>query len=127
MRTSTQSAMLGAKSYRRPESLCKAAIGAGCSFVKRVGVKVSTAGLPACRENKLRWGFRGGNSMDREARERYSRQILFAGIGEAGQERLLAGGAALVGCGALGTVTANLLVRAGIGHLRIIDRDFVEP
>jgi molybdopterin/thiamine biosynthesis adenylyltransferase len=64
--------------------------------------------------------------MDRERRERYSRQILFAGIGEEGQERLLGAGAALVGCGALGTVTANLLVRAGIGRLRIIDRDFVE-
>ncbi len=64
--------------------------------------------------------------MDPEQRERYSRQILFAGIGEAGQQSLLGAGAALVGCGALGTVTANLLVRAGIGRLRIIDRDFVE-
>jgi molybdopterin/thiamine biosynthesis adenylyltransferase len=65
--------------------------------------------------------------MDREQREKYSRQILFAGIGEAGQEKLLDAGAALVGCGALGTVAANLLVRAGVGRLRIIDRDFVEP
>jgi molybdopterin-synthase adenylyltransferase len=64
--------------------------------------------------------------MNREQRERYSRQILFAGIGEAGQEKLLASSAVLVGCGALGTVAANLLVRAGIGRLRIIDRDFVE-
>src|SRR5579862_9088795 len=64
--------------------------------------------------------------MRPEQRERYSRQILFAGIGEAGQQRLLGARAALVGCGALGTVTANLLVRAGIGRLRIIDRDFVE-
>jgi len=64
--------------------------------------------------------------MDREQREKYSRQILFAGIGEAGQERLLASGAVLVGCGALGTVVANLLVRAGVGRLRIVDRDFVE-
>jgi bacteriocin biosynthesis cyclodehydratase domain-containing protein len=59
--------------------------------------------------------------------ERYSRQILFAGIGEAGQRRLLASRVAIVGCGALGTVLANLLVRAGVGSLRIIDRDFVEP
>jgi len=59
--------------------------------------------------------------------EKYSRQILFAGIGEAGQERLLESSAVLVGCGALGTVVANLLVRAGLGRLRIIDRDFVEP
>lgn len=59
--------------------------------------------------------------------ERYSRQILFAGIGEAGQRRLLASRVVIVGCGALGTVLANLLVRAGVGSLRIIDRDFVEP
>jgi molybdopterin-synthase adenylyltransferase len=65
--------------------------------------------------------------MEREQREKYSRQILFAGIGEAGQERLLGSSAVLVGCGALGTVVANLLVRAGLGRLRIIDRDFVEP
>jgi molybdopterin-synthase adenylyltransferase len=64
--------------------------------------------------------------MDPHDRERYSRQILFAGIGEKGQERLLASQAAIVGCGALGTVSANLLVRAGVGRLRIIDRDFVE-
>jgi molybdopterin-synthase adenylyltransferase len=59
--------------------------------------------------------------------ERYSRQMLFAGIGEAGQARLLASSAVLVGCGALGTVIASLLVRSGLGRLRIIDRDFVEP
>jgi len=55
------------------------------------------------------------------------RQILFAGIGQDGQENLLGSSAALVGCGALGTVVANLLVRGGLGRLRIIDRDFVEP
>lgn len=65
--------------------------------------------------------------MDSSQREKYSRQIIFAGIGEAGQEKLLASGAVLVGCGALGTVVANLLVRAGVGRVRIIDRDFVEP
>jgi len=64
--------------------------------------------------------------MNREERERYSRQILFSGIGEEGQEKLLASSAVLVGCGALGTVTANLLVRSGLGRLVIIDRDFVE-
>jgi len=64
--------------------------------------------------------------MNREARERYSRQILFSGIGEEGQEKLLASSAVLIGCGALGTVTANLLVRSGLGRLTIIDRDFVE-
>jgi adenylyltransferase/sulfurtransferase len=65
--------------------------------------------------------------MDFKLQERYSRQILFAGIGEDGQKRLLAARAVLVGCGALGTAVANLLVRAGVGCLRIIDRDFVEP
>jgi len=59
--------------------------------------------------------------------ERYSRQILFTAIGEAGQQRLLDSSAVLVGCGALGTALANLLVRAGVGKLRIVDRDFVEP
>jgi molybdopterin-synthase adenylyltransferase len=65
--------------------------------------------------------------MDANLYERYSRQMLFAGIGEAGQQRLLESSAVLVGCGALGTALANLLVRAGIGGLRIVDRDFVEP
>jgi molybdopterin-synthase adenylyltransferase len=64
--------------------------------------------------------------MDTQLDERYSRQILCAGIGEAGQRRLLASRAVIVGCGALGTVSANLLVRAGVGSIRIIDRDFVE-
>jgi molybdopterin-synthase adenylyltransferase len=58
--------------------------------------------------------------------DKYSRQILFAGIGEAGQDSILNSTAVVVGCGALGTVAANLLVRAGVGRLRIIDRDFVE-
>jgi len=58
--------------------------------------------------------------------ERYSRQMRFYGMGEAGQRRLLASRVTLAGCGALGTVLANVLVRAGVGHVRIIDRDFVE-
>jgi molybdopterin/thiamine biosynthesis adenylyltransferase len=65
--------------------------------------------------------------MDSKSYERYSRQILFAEIGEAGQRRLLESSAVIVGCGALGTALANLLVRAGVGKLRIVDRDFVEP
>jgi len=59
--------------------------------------------------------------------EKYSRQILFAPIGEEGQRRLLASSIVIVGCGALGAAAANLLTRAGVGRLRIIDRDFVEP
>lgn len=62
-----------------------------------------------------------------ELESRYSRQIRFAPIGLVGQQRLRACSAVLVGCGALGSVLASLLVRAGIGRLRIIDRDFVEP
>jgi molybdopterin-synthase adenylyltransferase len=58
--------------------------------------------------------------------ERYSRQILFSGIGEAGQRRLLDARVAVIGCGALGSFQAGALARAGIGYLRIIDRDYVE-
>src|SRR5580765_801994 len=58
--------------------------------------------------------------------ERYSRQMRFYGIGEAGQRRLLESHVTLCGCGALGTVLANVLVRAGVGHLRLVDRDFIE-
>jgi len=59
--------------------------------------------------------------------ERYSRQILFRGIGEEGQRKLAAAGVAIVGCGATGSALAGLLARAGVGTLRIIDRDYVEP
>jgi adenylyltransferase/sulfurtransferase len=59
--------------------------------------------------------------------ERYSRQILFRGIGADGQRRLAAGRVAIVGCGATGSSVASLLGRAGVGTLRIIDRDYVEP
>jgi len=65
--------------------------------------------------------------MDPTTYERYSRQILFSKIGEAGQQLLLGSSAVIVGCGALGTALANLLARAGVGKLRIVDRDFVEP
>lgn len=60
-------------------------------------------------------------------RERYSRQILFAGLGEGGQERLLRAHAAIVGCGALGSFQAAALARAGVARLTIVDRDYVEP
>jgi molybdopterin-synthase adenylyltransferase len=58
--------------------------------------------------------------------ERYSRQILFNEIGKTGQERLLNSRVLLVGCGALGAAHAEMLARAGVGKLRIVDRDFVE-
>jgi molybdopterin-synthase adenylyltransferase len=59
--------------------------------------------------------------------QKYSRQMLFAPLGPEGQENLRTAAAVLVGCGAIGAASANLLVRAGIGRLRILDRDFVEP
>ncbi len=58
--------------------------------------------------------------------ERYSRQILFPEIGKAGQEKLLNSRVLIVGCGALGASHAEMLARAGVGRLRIVDRDFVE-
>ncbi|RUA18499.1 MAG: thiazole biosynthesis adenylyltransferase ThiF [Clostridia bacterium] len=57
---------------------------------------------------------------------RYQRQMIFRGLGEEGQRKLAAGRIAIVGCGATGSALANLLARAGVGFLRLIDRDFVE-
>jgi adenylyltransferase/sulfurtransferase len=64
--------------------------------------------------------------MSEVSLDRYSRQMRFYGIGEAGQRKLLDSHVTLCGCGALGTVLANHLVRAGVGHVRLIDRDFIE-
>jgi molybdopterin-synthase adenylyltransferase len=61
-----------------------------------------------------------------ESLDRYSRQIRFPQLGEAGQRALLSSRVAICGCGALGTVLANHLARAGVGFIRIIDRDFIE-
>src|SRR5438105_9512433 len=65
--------------------------------------------------------------MKPELEERYSRQVLFGGIGADGQRRLLESRVAIIGCGATGSALASLLARAGVGSLRIIDRDYVEP
>jgi molybdopterin/thiamine biosynthesis adenylyltransferase len=65
-------------------------------------------------------------NQDATVHPRYSRQVLFSGIGKEGQMRITSSRVALIGCGALGAVQASLLVRAGVGTLRIIDRDFVE-
>ena len=59
--------------------------------------------------------------------DRYSRQVLFPGIAAAGQQLLAQAHVAIVGVGATGAATASLLARAGVGHLTLIDRDFVEP
>ena len=58
--------------------------------------------------------------------ERYSRQILFSPIGEEGQKKLLKGHVLIVGAGALGCANAEMLARAGIGKITIIDRDYVD-
>src|SRR5213080_3187977 len=58
--------------------------------------------------------------------ERYNRQVLLPFIGEEGQKKICASTAVVAGCGALGTVIANVLARSGVGRLKVIDRDFVE-
>jgi molybdopterin-synthase adenylyltransferase len=58
--------------------------------------------------------------------QRYHRQMLLPQVGQAGQQRLASSRVLLIGCGALGTASADQLVRAGIGHLTIVDRDIVE-
>ncbi len=58
--------------------------------------------------------------------DRYSRQVLFEPLGEKGQRRLADSRVTLIGCGALGSVVADTLVRAGVGFLRIVDRDYLE-
>jgi molybdopterin/thiamine biosynthesis adenylyltransferase len=62
-----------------------------------------------------------------EQDDRYSRQVLFRGVGAEGQRKLTASRIAIVGCGATGSALASLLARAGVGTIRIIDRDYVEP
>src|SRR5258708_6248627 len=97
--------------------------------------KGSTAALPVLSTLALSGSLVGVSTVPAGAvpfvndslQEKYSRQMLFAGIGPEGQQRLLASRAAIVGCGAIGAAAANLLVRAGVGYIRIIDRDFVEP
>src|SRR6266481_3778034 len=65
--------------------------------------------------------------MSLELEERYSRQVLFRGVGAEGQRRLAEARVAIVGCGATGSAVASLLARSGVGTIRIIDRDYVEP
>ncbi len=64
--------------------------------------------------------------IDRSLRDRYSRQTAFPPIGEEGQAKLGESTAVIIGCGALGCNIANLLVRAGVGKITIVDRDFIE-
>lgn len=64
--------------------------------------------------------------MTRNNLSRYLRQTIFPGIGQEGQRKLLAARVVIIGCGANGTIIANHLARAGVGHLTIVDRDFIE-
>jgi len=64
--------------------------------------------------------------LERHLRDRYSRQTMLHKVGEEGQAKLISGKVVIIGCGALGSNIATLLVRAGIGHVRIVDRDFIE-
>ena len=66
------------------------------------------------------------SQLSNDSLERYSRQVRFHGVREAGQRKLLESRVTICGCGALGTVLANHMVRAGVGHVRIVDRDFIE-
>ncbi len=75
--------------------------------------------------NKQAGAWKAGRFVD--LAERYSRQILFSPIGAEGQKKLAAARVAIVGCGATGSALSSLLARAGIGYLRLIDRDYVEP
>ena len=70
---------------------------------------------------------RGKPAQRVELGDRYSRQVLFRGIGPEGQKKLAEARVAIVGCGATGSALAALLARAGVGTLRIVDRDYVEP
>ena len=71
-------------------------------------------------------GSEAGDSLSAGGSDRYSRQVIFPEIGRTGQERLQNSSVVIVGCGALGTVAATALTRAGVGRIRLIDRDFLE-
>ncbi len=66
------------------------------------------------------------SNFGQEEKERYVRQTAFNGIGKAGQEKLTKSRVMILGCGGLGSASASILSRAGIGYLKIVDRDFLE-
>jgi molybdopterin/thiamine biosynthesis adenylyltransferase len=78
------------------------------------------------REKERETPQRANAEVGGESDDRYSRQILFRGIGAQGQRKLAESRVAIVGCGATGSALAGMLARAGVGKLRIIDRDYVE-
>jgi adenylyltransferase/sulfurtransferase len=78
------------------------------------------------RRCKLSMSANGPPQIMTKDSSRYARQTIFAGIGQAGQQKLLAAKVVVIGCGATGTVIANHLARAGVGSLIVVDRDFIE-
>lgn len=90
---------------------------------KTVADEDHTSVLPGNAANPH--NFSEGGAID--PAERYSRQVLFGGIGAEGQQHIRHGHVAVVGVGATGAAAAGLLARAGVGRLTLIDRDFVEP
>ena len=84
------------------------------------GLRIDDAAAAKIKETQL------PGPSDSATSDRYSRQILFRGIGEQGQKRLAQARVAVVGVGATGAASASLLARAGVGSLLLIDRDFVE-
>jgi molybdopterin-synthase adenylyltransferase len=84
-----------------------------------------TGSTPASTENRAPASAPSADPI--AEKDRYSRQVLFPGIGVDGQQRLASSHAVIVGCGATGAAAASLLARAGVGTLTLIDRDFVEP
>src|SRR5262249_30093015 len=90
------------------------------------GGPVSDTATPSATETALNGARDPRVERSLGAEERYVRQTIFTGIGREGQERIGRARALVVGCGATGSVLANNLARAGVGHLRIADRDYVE-
>jgi molybdopterin/thiamine biosynthesis adenylyltransferase len=80
----------------------------------------------AARQAESPYNLNMATSHENPLSRRYSRQILFSGIGVPGQRKLTESCVAVVGCGALGSQQASLLVRAGVGEVILVDRDFVE-
>jgi len=87
---------------------------------------MSSQHTPQDNPKMVETGQNGDSSQALEPDQRYSRQVLFPGIGIEGQRRLAAANVAVVGCGATGAAAASLLARAGAGTINLIDRDFVE-
>jgi len=97
------------------------------------GTSSDCAPVVLVSQPRMHWHGTYNNGLDYSTRmtasepdDRYSRQVLFHGIGPGGQRKLAASTVAIVGCGATGSALASLLARSGVGNIRILDRDYVE-